>query len=97
VNRTQAAARVDQLLAWKREEMVTGRCPACGVVGEPMGPVGGAFAGWQFTHTETCPLARGNWDIARLSQRYGFRLEDRVIPNAQGQPVAIVERVEVHR
>lgn len=37
MDRPEATARVDQILAWQREEMRTGQCPLCGVKAEPWG------------------------------------------------------------
>jgi hypothetical protein len=53
VNRTQARAKVDELLGWQRAELIEGRCPKCEALAEDMGK---ASDQWLERHREGLEL-----------------------------------------
>jgi hypothetical protein len=78
MNRTQAIARVDEILDMFAEMYVSGRCPRCEVLlydekDEELPP--GTAATRRVVHSGSCEVAGCAEELARLSTRFGIPLE----------------------
>ena len=78
MNRTQAIARVDEILDMFAEMYVSGRCPRCEVLlcdEEDRELPPGTAATRRFVHSAPCEIAQCAEELARLSTRFGIPLE----------------------
>jgi hypothetical protein len=78
MNRTQAIARVDEILDMFAEIYVSGRCPRCEVLlhnEEDRELPPGTAATRRIVHSASCEIARCPEELARLSRRFGIPLE----------------------
>ncbi|MEX2556341.1 MAG: hypothetical protein WEB06_11985 [Actinomycetota bacterium] len=106
MDRDQACIRVDQLLGWKSDEMLTGRCPLCGAIAKDMGEapedwlrgargqganVPSKFRGFEFIHEDDCQLARVNNELEDLCRRFKIPLEPVHIPVNIGREIVHVQ------
>lgn len=78
MNRTQAVERVDEILDLYAEMYVTGRCPRCEVLvydAEDRQLPPRTAATRRVVHQGSCEMGGCTQELARLSRRFGIRLE----------------------
>ena len=80
MNRTQAVERVDRILDLYAEMYETGRCPRCEALLYDANDVTlPAGATRRVVHGRACEMAGCPQELARLTRRFGIRLEPVVL------------------